>query len=59
MKRFLKLALSALVRAREKQAHKIALEQLDAHILRDIGFEQEAALARRRATRDRLLGTYC
>ena len=54
MKSILKLALSAFVQAREQQARRRAIQELDAHTLRDIGLEDEAARARRRARRDRL-----
>ncbi len=54
MKSFLKLALSAVVQARQQQVRRLAIEELDAHTLRDIGLEDEAARARRRARRDRL-----
>lgn len=54
MKSFLKLALSAMVQARQQQVRRLAIEELDAHTLRDIGLEDEAARARRRARRDRL-----
>jgi uncharacterized protein YjiS (DUF1127 family) len=59
MKSFFKLALSAVVQGRQRQARRLAIEELDARTLRDIGLEEEAERARRRALRDRLyLGTY-
>lgn len=54
MKRMLKQVLHALMGAQERRARKAALEQLDAHTLRDIGLEHEADRASRRARRERL-----
>ena len=54
MKRMLKQVLQALMSAQERRARRAALEQLDAHTLRDIGLEHEAERARRRARRERL-----
>ena len=54
MRSLFRLAVHAFVSAREEQARRAAFSRLDAHTLRDIGFEEEAASARRRAARDRL-----
>jgi uncharacterized protein YjiS (DUF1127 family) len=54
MNRILKLFRAALSSARQQRARRSALEQLDAHTLRDIGLEHEAERARRRSTRERL-----
>jgi hypothetical protein len=54
MKTIFRRALGAFVAARTEQARRAAFARLDAHTLRDIGFEEEADRARRRAMRDRL-----
>ncbi len=54
MNTILKLFQAAISAARRERSRRFALEQLDAHTLRDIGFEQEAESARRRSLRQPL-----
>jgi uncharacterized protein YjiS (DUF1127 family) len=59
MKNILSFVFDALDRVQRERDRRAAFEQLDAHTLRDIGLEQEAERARRRAARDRMhFGVY-
>lgn len=51
--KLIKVFFAALVEAQERRARRAALERLDAHLLRDIGLEEEAHRARRRVSRER------